>query len=147
MPTVTMLSVTGNSKYDGKGSVPLTRFKHLGATNKPYCEADAEIWRLENELRLVKLVRAVECRFEDPGNEFNNFAVNLEGIHRRQEVTGFETNRLFAVYVYVTDDLKSQIPAAKDRGVKLKDVQILDIQKSGKEIAVSFSGMDAKTNI
>lgn len=155
-----MLSVTGGSKYDGKGSAPLISFKHIDY-NKDYkkkhqqshrhrhvtCKADGNICILQAEMRLVRRVKMVECRFEDPGNEFNNFALNLEGIHRRQEVTGFENHRLFAVYLYLTDNLKSQIPAATDRGVKLKDVAIMSFEKIGKEIIVAFSGMDAKTNI
>lgn len=156
MSTVTMLSVTGHSKYDGKGSAPLASFKHI-ADNKEYikkhryphvtCKADVGICILQAEMRLVKRVKMVECRFEDPGNEFNNFAVNLEGIYRRQEVTGFEEHRLFAVYLYLTDDSKSQIPTATDMGVKLKDVAIMSFKRIGNEIIVAFSGMDAKTNI
>lgn len=149
MSKITMLSVTGLSKYDGEGSAPLIGFKHLGntRTRTVTCEAGMNTCTVQAEMKLVKETMMAECSFIDPGNEFNNFAVNLEGILRRQERTGFENHRLFAVYIYLTDDSKSQMPRAADRGVKLKDVQILSVEKVGRQVNVAFSGLEAKTNL
>lgn len=155
MSTVTMLSVTGRSKYDGEGSAPLIGFKHIGNTNRHktrrqgqvVCSAGSHICAIQAEMRLIKQTKMVECSFIDPSNEFNNFAVNLEGIFRRQENAGFESHRLFAVYLYLTDDSKSQIPRATDVGVKLKNVQIMSVERIGRQINVAFSGIDAKSNL